>query len=142
MRIFVSQWPNAPALQELTMTDTILVFGIATERQMVDALNGVGAATVVCEEMPRWSVRVDTRVQFMNVRCEVWRALREIIIEGRYKLDYSWFWTPEIHDLHVRLNTPTRWSCKLAEADNGDGREPDDDIERRRAKKGRCDKKE
>lgn len=142
MRILVCVWPNCPALQELNSTGPTVLLDIATERKVAEAVGAVGSAVVVCEAVPRWSVRIEPNVKFLPLGCDVGSALLQIAELGRYKLDYDWFWTPEIHALHVRMNDPVRWSCELAKGDYGDRREPDDSVEGRLMKKGRRDEKQ
>tara|TARA_B110000858_G_scaffold197805_1_gene260814 strand:- start:4157 stop:4612 length:456 start_codon:yes stop_codon:yes gene_type:complete len=143
-RLFVSYWPNHPALAEMTVRGRVVVANIARESEMIAHLSDplIGDAILVPISFPRWAIRLPPRVRVVLLGRNVFANLRDIALHGRYKQDGGWVWTPTVLELSILVNTPVRWSFELTDAQRSDGRKPDGSVEPRPDRDERCGDKD
>lgn len=132
MTVLWTEWPNTPALAKITERGIEVLKEIATETEVVAGVLGeiCDVGTLVCSNKPRWTFQLSDRICVQDFGGhDVLKSLRQLAAEGRYRAMGEWKWTPGLHALYLKMQTPTRWSLEFAEPDGQNGAEPNERVE-------------
>lgn len=132
MTVLWTEWPNTPALARITERGIEVLKEIATETEVVaGVLGGIcDVGTLVCSKRPRWAFQLSDRICVQDFGGhDVLDSLRQLAAEGRYKALGEWKWTPGLHALYLKMQTPTRWSLEFADGDGTCGAKSDNRVQ-------------
>ena len=143
MRVFRTDWPNSPALEELGLSGTRTILATSTETRVVAVLNDVCDAVLLCSTPPRFCFRLPSSIRVIDFAGHpVLPAVKQLVAVGRYQIYGDWIWTPELHSLCAVMRSPRPWSLELAQCDGTSGGNTNDSVHPLARGEGRSDKDE